>query len=362
MNSANPVSAQERLQIEPVKMNFPFKKYSYFHRLIAHRHYSSAAFERIAGFRPDVVLAGNPPSDAAYYLQTKCTRAGFRFVHWIQDFYPLAIEQLLNRRFPGLGLAAWPFHLLERRVFRASHAVVYISPDFQSYAESVGYRARRNYVIENWAAIEELPMRPKENPWSVRHGIARKFVFLYSGTMGLKHNPEVIVELAGGFRGQPGIQIVVVSEGIGRKYLEHRKAEKGLDNLLLLDFQPYDELPDVMGSADVLLANVEAESSKFSVPSKVLSYLCAGRPILLSVPKENLIARVLEKSGAGFVTEPGDAKTLLTCARKLVEDAALRKSLGDNARRYAETTFDIEAIAHRFEQVMWGSASACSEL
>ena len=351
-NSTVSSSEEERLRIDAVNIKFPFRKYSYINRLFAHRYYAAEVFERIAAFRPDVVLSGNTPTDAEYYLQTRCLREGFRFVHWVQDFYPLALERLLNRKIPGLGSIASFFHALERRIFRASHAVIYISPDFASYARSVRYCPSRSYVIENWAALNELPVRKKENAWSVKHGLARKFVFLYSGTMGLKHDPESLVALARAFRNEPEVLVVLVSEGIGRDYIDERKKQESLENLRIFDYQPAESLPDVFGSADVLLANVEAESSDFCVPSKVLSYLCSGRPILLSVPRRNLIARVIETSGAGYVTEPADTESLLRHARELMENNELRQSLGRNARHYAETTFDIQAIARRFEEAL----------
>src|SRR5581483_7162574 len=98
----------------------------------------------------------------------------------------------------------------------------------------------------------------------------------------------------------------VISEGLGRQYLEARRRELQLSNLRLLDFQPHPVLSQVTASADVLVAMVEKDAGAFSVPSKVLTYLCAGRPILLAVPLRNLAARIVTRSGAGLVVDPED--------------------------------------------------------
>jgi glycosyltransferase involved in cell wall biosynthesis len=145
---------------------------------------------------------------------------------------------------------------------------------------------------------------------------------------------------------------VLVSEGIGREFLAACKRKEGLDNLILLDFQSYVQLPDVLASADVLLANVEPESSVFCVPSKILSYLCAGRPILMSVPKHNLAARVIERSQAGHVCDPSNPKEFLNCAQSMWTSRDLCARMGENARRYAELTFDIGRIGDLFEGVL----------
>ena len=67
--------------------------------------------------------------------------------------------------------------------------------------------------------------------------------------------------------------------------------------------QPFDAYPDVLATADVLIAFVEVDAGAFSLPSKVLSYLCAERAIVLSVPKKNLASRIVVKSGAGLLAE-----------------------------------------------------------
>jgi len=110
-------------------------------------------------------------------------------------------------------------------------------------------------------------------------------------------------------------------------------------------------LPEVLGSADVVIALLEEDAGRFSVPSKVLSYLCAHRPIILSAPRENLAARILADAGAGVVVEAGDATGLVAAARRLHDDDELRTAMGISGRTYAETNFDVTAVAARFQDV-----------
>jgi glycosyltransferase involved in cell wall biosynthesis len=89
----------------------------------------------------------------------------------------------------------------------------------------------------------------------------------------------------------------------------------------------------------------------FSVPSKVQSYLCAGRPILLAAPPENLAARIVARENAGLVMNPDDVDGFIAAAQKLAGDAALRRTLGENGRDYAERAYDILKTTDRFERV-----------
>jgi len=108
----------------------------------------------------------------------------------------------------------------------------------------------------------------------------------------------------------------------------------------------------MLASADVLMAILEPEAGVYSVPSKVLTYLCAGRPLLAAMPSENLAARTIAAQDAGLVVAPDDAQGFAGAASRLHDDPAIRTTLGCNGRRYAEATFDIHKIGDRFEVIL----------
>jgi glycosyltransferase involved in cell wall biosynthesis len=146
--------------------------------------------------------------------------------------------------------------------------------------------------------------------------------------------------------------VVVISQGMGEARLRELLRDRPMPNLHLLPFQPIDDYPDILGAADVLVALLEPTAGTFSVPSKVLSYLCAGRPILAAIPPENLAARTIEKAGAGIVVPSTDEESFLVAAKQLRVDDDLRTAAGRQARGYAESTFDTAVIADRFQAVI----------
>jgi glycosyltransferase involved in cell wall biosynthesis len=88
------------------------------------------------------------------------------------------------------------------------------------------------------------------------------------------------------------------------------------------------------------------------VPSKVLTYHCVGRPLLLAVPLENLAAKIVKNYKTGITVNPTEISDFISAARKLFEDGKLRDKLGKNARKYAEQHFDIEKITDKFEKII----------
>lgn len=223
---------------------------------------------------------------------------------------------------------AWHYRRLEARLLREAAAVVSITDDFKPLLARWGVASGRVSTIENWAPLDELPPRPHNNDFAREHGLVGKTVFLYSGTLGLKHNPALLSELAMRLQDRNDCRVVVVSEGLGADFLAREKAAKSLGNLLLLPFQPFARLPDVLGSADIVIAILEPDAGVFSVPSKVLTYHCAGRALLAAMPGENLAARLIARERTGLVVDPRDGPAFLDAAQQLLDDRAARAADG----------------------------------
>jgi colanic acid biosynthesis glycosyl transferase WcaI len=339
-------------QVRGLSIGRGIEKYNYLRRVLDERAYGKLLAREIVAYKPDVMLGGTSATDVQAPAVAACKRLGIRFVFWAQDLNALAIDRLLRRRLPVmLGALVGRYYLaIERRLMRQSDAVVAISEDFLPIFDAWGIDRARVHVIENWAPLDGLAQRPRDNDWAREHGLVGKLVFLYSGTLGLKHNPDLLLRLAKRFAGRADVRVVVVSEGLGADWLRQRAAEA--PNLLLLPYQPFERLAEVTASADVLLAILEPDAGAFSVPSKVLTYLCAGRPILGAIPAENLAARVIARAGAGATVPPDRIDAFVAEAERMAASPRGRETQGNNALDYAHKTFDIRAIGDRFEAIL----------
>jgi len=342
---------QANLSVVALSAGRRFARYSPLRRFPQETAYARRFIDLAASFRPDVILACNVPLVAQTVVTNWCRRQGVPWVFWVQDLYSVALEQALVQRLGGLGQQVGRgFELMERSVARRATAVVPITSDFCPRLEQWGIPADRCTVIENWAPLADLPTRPRDNAWRQAQNLGDRFVFLYSGTLGLKHRPELLYELAA--RHIDDAEVVVISEGLGQARLQEMSSEQPLPNLKLLPFQSFESYPDILGAADVLVALLEPGAGTFSVPSKVLSYLCAGRPVLGAIPLENLAARTIMRSSAGLVVQPTDREAFLLAAKRLRREPDLRSTAGQQARAYAEATFDTGRITDRFLEVI----------
>lgn len=338
--------------IEPIAISAPYRKDQLLRRRAQDVEYGRKAGAQIAAFRPDVVLSGNTPVEAQGPIMAASRRAGAAFVFWMQDFYSLAVRSILGGKLMGAGaLAAFWYERLEATLLNRSDAIVVISDDFLPGLKELKVENPNVEIIPNWGALSDIPIRPKANAWTQARGLSDKFVFLYSGTLGLKHDPLMLAALADAFADDPAVQIVVAATGAGAEQLKWELSHTPRPNMTLKGLEPIEALPDALGAADVMVALLEPDAGRYSVPSKVLSYLCAGKPTLLSAPLENLSARMLTEARAGRAIAAGDRVAFAAAARELRASSAACDAMGASGRRFAEANFDTATVAARFTKV-----------
>jgi colanic acid biosynthesis glycosyl transferase WcaI len=329
-----------------------FSKYRPARRVLQEFEYAGRAARAIRRARADHVVLCNIPLLANYLLCWMLRARRQRYAFWHQDVYSAAAREAVVRRSrlmgPALGGIA---EAMERSIARGATRVIAITDAFREVYQRWRVSPERVSVIPNWAPIAELPLVPADRGWLADEPELRPHVALYSGTLGLKHDPDKLLQLAR----SPMLDdcsVVVVSQGKGRDWLEARSGDLPPGRLVLRDFVPYESLPGVMASADVLITILEPGASRYSVPSKMLSYMCAGRPILAAMSASNAASQVLSSEGLGIVVDDGDPVRLAEALRDLLDHTEEAAGMGKRARRVAERDFDIHRIGERFESAL----------
>lgn len=336
-----------------VYISQPFQKYSLLKRRFQEVEYGKLVRKEVERYKPEVIISANTPLDAQKILLKQCRQHNIKFVYWVQDLFGVALKNILSNKYGPLGkIVAAYYEWLEGSLLAKSDQLIVITEDFVDILMKRNIVKDKIHVIYNWAPLEELPLCPRDNDWSEKYGLSDKMCILYSGTLSLKHNPGLILDLAVHLKGRNDVRLVIISEGIGADFLKEEKEKLQLENLILLPFQPYSLLPKIHASADILMAILEKDAGIFSVPSKMFTYHCAGRPMLLAVPPDNLCARLVKNNNTGITVSPDDHKGFVQAAENLLTDRELRQVYGANARKFAEKTFAIEKITDKFEQIL----------
>lgn len=343
----------ETLTIEGIELRRVISKYRFFQRFQLESTYGKLLVARCERFQPDVAISANTPSLSQVRLAKWCRSRGVRLVSWIQDCYGLAAHRILSKKLPVVGHLVGRYMMaLDRQSALASDAVVVITDDFIPYFKRNGVAADRIHVIQNWAPLESLPLSSKNNEWAASHHLDSKRVrFLYSGTLSIRHDADLLVQLAARLQEWGNGELVVVSEGAAVESMKARAADLNLTSIRFFPYQPFEQLSDVLGCADVLVSILDRDAGVYCVPSKVLTYMCAGRAQLVAMPVENLAARIVGRNGIGSVSRPDNVSHFLENARDLFADRDRRIFCGERARAFAEKHFRRDEICDRFEEI-----------
>lgn len=341
------------LQLAGIDLGEPLNKYNFLKRWRQERQYGRLIVKALHQFKPALVISANTPLDAQQTLQRACRLKKIRFIFWIQDVLGLAAQRILSKKIPGPGHLIGAYYVrLERKLLKNSDQIIAISDAFKKLIVSWDIPATQIHVIPNWANIEDIPVRTKANQWALDQRLADKFCFLYAGTLGMKHNPDLLLQLAQSMLQHSNVRVVVVSQGLGAEWLSQKAEAMTLRNLIILPFQPADQVPSVLATGDVLVGLLEQDAALYSVPSKVLTYLCAGRPLLLAIPAENEAARMVSAE-MGIIVSPDDRTGFLEGAKYLYETPSVLDESGKTARRYAVERFSWQKVYSNFQTVLF---------
>jgi glycosyltransferase involved in cell wall biosynthesis len=352
----------ETLPDDPAELHFhgltadaPMIKYSPLGRVRFELAYAAAWREWHDQQKFDLVVACNVPLLALARMRRHFARRRQPWVLWHQDIYSMGMIAELQRKLPGPAarVVAGRLERLEAAQVASANAVVGISDAFVAkYAEWRVRKPARQYIVPNWAPLDELVPSERDNAWARRNELPTEAIRLvYAGTLGRKHNPLLLLDLLDKCQAR-GVHaaLLVVSEGVGADDL--RAAAGSRPDVKVLGYQPAADMSQVLGAADVLVALLEPDAAQFSVPSKVLSYLSVGRPIVALVPADNPAAQDVYAAGGCAADPTADgARVAADWIADVSHDRRELAARAARARSLAEQRFDIERIGAQFEQI-----------
>ncbi len=296
----------------------------------------------------DLVLVYGPPLVGPALGAALARRHRAPMVNVIYDVYPDIAVETGKVRSPALIAAA---RLFERLQYREAAATLVLSRGLKQLLVDRGVPPERVVVLPIWLDADEITPGPRDNAWRHEQGIPLdKTVFLYAGTIGVISEAPVVAEAAAMLRDRPDILFLFVGEGEAKQAVKERAEALGLTNLRLLPFQPRQRLAEVQRTADVGVVTLQPGRAKTSVPSKVLGYMAAGRPVLAAVDADSDTA--LQVAPVGIVTPPSDPAALAAAARRMADDAASRRRWGEAARQAFVKEYARAEVLERYERLL----------
>ena len=303
--------------------------------------------------KPDVLILESWAIAAQFMNVTIARIRRIPVVNYVKDLYPEAMNAagMLEKK----SLLHKIMLHTDRAVCRSAACSIVISEKMKdTLVESRSLPPEKVKVVRDWLDLDTIHPFDGANTWRSDVGIPKDdVVFMFAGTMGYASGVDILVEVADLLRDIPGIRIVCVGEGHLKEVLIRGKSQRNLSNLTILDFQPRQRVNEMQSSADAMLLITSVEMGMSSVPSKLITYLAVGKPVLCAVQDTSDIADLVKTTEIGLVVPPGDATKI---KEGIIELAAMGRDLlsakGRKAREVAQQRFSISRATQEFDALL----------
>jgi colanic acid biosynthesis glycosyl transferase WcaI len=298
----------------------------------------------------DLVLAVSPPLQAGL---AGCFLAWLKGAPLLLDLHDLVPDLAIAVGMLRNPLAIKMARLLEKFIYGRSDRILVISEGFVPNLTGKSVAESKISFLPLWVDSELISPGNRNGPFRKTHNIGEaQTVVLYTGNMGAKQNLENVLEAADRLRTYQDVLFLFVGDGSEKKRLQEYAHSKALSNvrfLPLLPPQPRELLPEMLAAADVLVLNQSANIVDMVIPSKLFTYMAAGRPIVAAVNQSSQAAACIRKAGSGIAVGAENPAALAEAILQLKEDRELAERLGRQGRLFVEEHSARDRIFNKYE-------------
>jgi colanic acid biosynthesis glycosyl transferase WcaI len=280
--------------------------------------------------RPDLLLVVSPPLGLAVSAIILGRFWRIPYVFDVMDLQPDAAAEL--GMLPGMALKF--MYWIERIGYRHAALISTLTRGMRNRIIAKGVPSEKVTLFEPRADDELLVASIGEGEaFRRKYGLKDNFIVCHSGNLGVKQGLDVILDTALLCRNDASLQFLMVGNGSAREKIERRAAELKLDNVRFMPLLDAQDFRGLLAASNVCLVTQQKTVSDIVFPSKAVTYLSAGCPVIASVNPASEVAEVIRESNAGAVVEPENAEALRKAILKFrVSDLSGYRR---NARNYA---------------------------
>jgi colanic acid biosynthesis glycosyl transferase WcaI len=305
----------------------------------------SSMIRAVARKRPDVLLVVSPPLGLAVSAVLLSRMWGIPYVFDVEDLQPDSAAEL------GM-LPLWALRFLykvEKRAYRHAELVTTLTGGMRNRIVEKGIPAEKVELLEPAAADSLFDIEPAEGvAFRKRFGLEDKFLVTHSGNMGVKQGLDVIVDAAVLSRSDDSMHFLLVGDGAVRGRIQRQVADLELRNVRFLPLLATEDFRGLLAASDVCLVTQQKSASEIAFPSKIVTYMAAGRPVIASVNSGSEVAQAVRESGGGRVAAPEDGAALLAAIQDIRGSDTGQYSR--NARDYASRRWSSARVLGNMER------------
>jgi hypothetical protein len=197
--------------------------------------------------------------------------------------------------------------IFENYQYRVAHTIGVQSKGNLKYFSSWESKKRNIEVLHNWLSHKG---NNKSSINLENSKLSGRKVFVYAGNMGIAQGVEIFFNLAKALSYKDDIGFLFVGRGKIMKEFSRNSEFLNLKNLLMFDFIPPTEIPDLYRQCYAGIIALDIRHKTHNIPGKFLSYMASGLPVLASVNPDNDLIDLINDFKVGKVISNSDIDAL----------------------------------------------------
>jgi colanic acid biosynthesis glycosyl transferase WcaI len=324
-------------------------------RILHELSFGLTSFLRILTLpRADIYIVVSPPLFLGVVARMVACLKRSRYIFHVQDLQP---DAALGLGMVRSGAFMRLLHGIERFSYRHAVAVSGISESMLAAFEGKGVPVEKRWYFPNWVSRHAAQMdSAAHHSFREFHSIPPDaFLAVYAGNLGRKQGLRVLLEagrrlkacsLGGRFS---SIWIVIAGDGVMRLELEQELAREPAPNFLLLPLLPEPAYRAMLAEATVGIVTQAKGSGQVVFPSKLLTLLAAGLPILAVAEIDSDLARSVAKGNFGVNVPPAQPEQVAQAMINLARQPDKLQRMAESGRRWVQN-FSADRILGEFEE------------
>lgn len=165
-------------------------------------------------------------------------------------------------------------------------------------------------------------------------------VFLFGGNMGRPQCIDLLCKTILMFQNSKEIFFLFIGRGTDRYKLEDTIRKNIITNALVIENLPREEYEEITKECDVGLIVLDPKFTIPNYPSRILSYMEYGKPVLAATDNVTDINKLIADAGCGEWVWSGDVDSFAEKIKEIAKSDRLTM-MGNSGRKYMEQNFNV---------------------
>jgi len=201
----------------------------------------------------------------------------------------------------------------------------------------------KEFILEHREEISEenivtIPNWAHENPPTKNDAQAKKilgyaqtdFIVSYLGNMGICQEMDTLLDAIDELESHKKIKFIFAGHGIKTETVRQRTENN--ENVRMYGFLQGEDFENVLAASSCCVLSLEKYMKGLGAPSKLYSYLQAGKPVIAITDEDSYLRKDIEENGYGVHVETFDNKKLAEEILRIAENAQIEKCFSECAR------------------------------